>query len=515
MECGICMEVFDGVKRAPKFLPCGHTACLQCLRRLPDNSCPTCRRHFTGPPEGLPTNFLALQEQKEARLDSTPRCWCSDCRTDPSPRCWDEDHDVLPVKRALKRQLQDALPQAAEQLQGLQDQCREEQALPALTLLTGESWDVTLRGGGRELTGTLRTSEEPLSKALCLLLAKRASLTKDRAAARDPPTTAAPTPAAAAAAPTPPAAAPTTAAAAPTPPASVPTPVAATPTPPAAAPTPAAAASTPAAAVPSPPAAAPTPAAAPHAARDPPPAEALPPRDMNVYSITYSGPDDKQQEKAAVLLDAPGVTRLIRVHCHRDPAWSLQLLQRAAPTVERLDVRHPREAHLRAVHAMPRLRRLHVHVSCNDGALWARPPELPALPPGHAGLQWLKVERLPRATTQSLLHAHGGTLEELELRVGTAGSREWPYSCGDLHSLLQQSGLRALRRLMLVREGDCIREPAACREQRAEVRRVLPGAEVRCDTCDVSRCRNRRGLGAASLHTLISIIGIIFIILCM
>ncbi|XP_052124753.1 uncharacterized protein LOC127749671 [Frankliniella occidentalis] len=187
----------SNLPRLPKVLPCGHTACLQCLRRLPDNSCPTCRRDFNSPPEELITNFLVLKLLEGVRLDSTPRCWCSDCRTAPSPRCW-EDHDVLSVKRALRRQLQDALPQAAEHLKGLQDQFRVEQALPALTLLTGESWDVTLRGGGRELTGTLRTSEEPLTKALCLLLAARVALTEDRAAARDPPPAATPLPPAAA-----------------------------------------------------------------------------------------------------------------------------------------------------------------------------------------------------------------------------------------------------------------------------------------------------------------------------
>ncbi|XP_052124729.1 uncharacterized protein LOC113206702 isoform X8 [Frankliniella occidentalis] len=431
LECDICSERFDGAERLPKVLPCGHTACLQCLRRLPDSCCPTCRRDFNGPPVQLITNFLALKLVEEAKLDSTPRCWCSDCRTAPSPRCWDEDHDVLPVKRALRRQLQGALPQAAEKLQGLQDQCREEQALPALTLLTGVSWGVTLRGGGRELTGTLRTSEEPLTKALCLLLAERAALTEsccvppcttpsvvvqDRAAPPDPT-----------------------------------------------------------------PAAAPTPPEAPLDVWDPPPAEALPPREMDVFSISQRRLDrDPQQEKASVLRDAPGVTRLVNVYCNFHPAWSLQLLHRAAPTLERLRVDYPREAHLRAVHAMPRLRRLDV---VGDTDLLAQPPELPALPPGHAGLQWLRMEDLPRATTQSLLRAHGCTLEELELVVGTAGSRVWPKSCGDLHSLLQQSGLRALRRLVLRR--DWYRhEPAACREQRAEVRRVLPGAEVLCSTCD-------------------------------
>ncbi|XP_026292651.2 uncharacterized protein LOC113217027 [Frankliniella occidentalis] len=201
---------------------------------------------------------------------------------------------------------------------------------------------------------------------------------------------------------------------------------------------------------------------------------------MDVDDVSGTGPTERQQDKAALLAEAPGVTRLARVWCDEDPAWSLQLLQRAAPTLERLGVGCALEAHLRAVLAMPRLRRL--EVICDDG-LVAQPPELPALPPGHAGLQWLRVLYLPRATLQSLLRAHGGTLEELELVVGTAGSDGWPHSCGDLHSLLQQSGLRALKTLVLWRESGCSHEPAACWEQQVDVFRVLPGVKVLCDDC--------------------------------
>ncbi|XP_026283849.2 uncharacterized protein LOC113210197 [Frankliniella occidentalis] len=200
---------------------------------------------------------------------------------------------------------------------------------------------------------------------------------------------------------------------------------------------------------------------------------------MDVEFVSRTAPN----EKATVLAEAPGVTRLVKVSCHKDPAWSLELLQRAAPTVERLSVGHPQEAHLLAVHAMPRLRRLHVMMGA-DADLDAPPVVLPALPPGHAGLQCLTVSRLPRATTQSLLLAHGRALEELQLWVGTAGSLAWPRSCGDLHSLLEQCGLRALRRLVLVRAHKFSHETAACGEQLAEVRRLLPSAEVLCDVCD-------------------------------
>ncbi|XP_026288919.2 uncharacterized protein LOC113213907 [Frankliniella occidentalis] len=214
----------------------------------------------------------------------------------------------------------------------------------------------------------------------------------------------------------------------------------------------------------------------------PAPPEARPVREMNVCDVSATDPNAQQQDKAALLSAAPGVTKLASIHCHADPAWSLQLLVFAAPTLERLRVLNPREAHLRAVHAMPRLRRLDMD---GDAALDAQTPELPSLPPGHAGLQWLRVScHLPRATTQSLLRAHSSTLEELELQVGTAGSYGWPRNCSDLHSLLQQSGLRALRRLVLRRLPGYRHGAADCSEQRAEVRRVLPGAEVLCRTCD-------------------------------
>ncbi|XP_052126152.1 uncharacterized protein LOC113215182 isoform X2 [Frankliniella occidentalis] len=227
------------------------------------------------------------------------------------------------------------------------------------------------------------------------------------------------------------------------------------------------------------------PPAAPGPAPGPAPPEARPVREMNATAVSTTDPPTRQNCRADLLAQVPGVTRLLGVWCDGHPAWSLQLLQNAAPTVERLSLCRALEAHLRAVHAMPRLRRLSVW---GDDALLvdAQPPVVPAFPPGHAGLQWLMVNNLPRATTQSLLWAHGGTLEELWLYVGTAGSNAWPESCGDLHSLLQQSGLRALRRIVLRRkvQWGASHEPAACSQQRAEVRRVLPGAEVLCSMCD-------------------------------
>ncbi|XP_026289411.2 uncharacterized protein LOC113214308 [Frankliniella occidentalis] len=286
MECDICTEQFDGAERLPKSMPCGHTACLQCLRRLPDCSCPTCRRDFNGPPEGLPNNFTVLKFLEGRRLDSTPIVWCSDCRTAATSLCKDHVHNVMPTRTALRHHLQDALPLAAEQLLTFQDQCLDDQVLSALLLLMVESWEVSLRGGGHELTGTLRNNtEDPCMKVLWLLLA---ALTEDQAATRrDPPPAAAPSPSAAA-------------------PTQGPQP--------AAAPAPSAAASTPSATAPAPSAAALTPI------QGPPRAEVHPTREMDVGDISWRRPEDMKPEKAAALEEALGVTRLVDVRCHRDPA---------------------------------------------------------------------------------------------------------------------------------------------------------------------------------------------------
>ncbi|XP_052126886.1 uncharacterized protein LOC113208717 isoform X2 [Frankliniella occidentalis] len=344
--------------------------------------------------------------------------WCWDCRAAAEPRSC-RQHEVLDTEAALGRHLQGVMAEAASQLGGLLGQCQRERALQALTLLATESWDLTLRGGGRELKGTVRDTEDPLVKAVWLVLATRAALTEvdlERGGEMG------------------------------TQPESEREPI-------------------------------PEPSIL--AAQCPPAEEADQPRlEVNVSEICAR---DDSEEKAAALGNVIGVERLVGVYCHSDPAWSLQLLQRAAPTVEQLSVMYSREPHLRAVHAMPRLRRLFVWG--DDGALDAKPPELPPLPPGHGNLRWLTVW-LPRATLQSLLQAHGHSLEELALLVGTAGDEAWPSSCSDLHSLLGQCGLRALQRLVLWRVVAWLHDTAACCEQRTEVRRVLPAAEVLCSLCD-------------------------------
>ncbi|XP_026288220.2 uncharacterized protein LOC113213386 isoform X2 [Frankliniella occidentalis] len=363
MDCSICFEKYDQQERVPKVVPCGHTVCLLCLGRSDRRECPTCRTPYKVLPSSLPRNFDLLRlidQHGHARVHCG---WCSDCRDAAKGECW-EEHEVLNVQAALRRRLQaGVLQQAAGQLEALHRQCQGAKALHAMTLLSAEPWDLTLRSGDKVLTGTVRNADDadPLTKAMWLTVAAKAALTK--------------------------------------------------------------------------------------------------------------------------------VERLVGVHCCYDPAWSLQLLRSAAPSVEQLSVWYLRQAHMLAVHAMPRLRRLWLSHYMEPRSLELG--ELPQQGNGE-GLEWLKVYGLPRPTTRSVLQAHAHSLQELVLFVGTAGEQQWPRSCSDLHSLLEQCGLRALRRVVLERGGAssrCSHGRAGCDQQRGEVRRVLHGAEVLCSKCHHRRAR--------------------------
>lgn len=89
MECQNCLEGFNQLGRLPKTVPCGHTACLWCLRSVKGvdrTQCPTCRRVFDIPPDTLPTNSTLLRLIVGA--DRSPGSWSSNWR------------DVLPKKKA-------------------------------------------------------------------------------------------------------------------------------------------------------------------------------------------------------------------------------------------------------------------------------------------------------------------------------------------------------------------------------------------------------------------------------
>ncbi|XP_026278602.2 uncharacterized protein LOC113206649 [Frankliniella occidentalis] len=176
MDCSICMESFNQAGHLPKVMPCGHTVCLGCLQRLGDKKCPSCRQEFQVAPASLPNNFNVLQllQDRPDRTDKTPG-WCSRCCALATPRCWVQ-HDVLGVRAALEHLLEGALPQAAGELERLKNQLQDKEAAHAVALLSGKSWDLTLRCGSHVLSGKLQDTKDASTKALLILAAAKGEL---------------------------------------------------------------------------------------------------------------------------------------------------------------------------------------------------------------------------------------------------------------------------------------------------------------------------------------------------
>src|SRR6218665_3988199 len=81
-ECPICMNVFTD----PRLLPCIHTFCFECLKRISETAhkgpgdkllCPLCRKEFLIPADGIngvPKNFFLenlLQYEVTLQIGST------------------------------------------------------------------------------------------------------------------------------------------------------------------------------------------------------------------------------------------------------------------------------------------------------------------------------------------------------------------------------------------------------------------------------------------------------------
>ncbi|XP_025080719.1 tripartite motif-containing protein 2-like isoform X2 [Pomacea canaliculata] len=80
MTCAVCTEVYT----SPRFLPCHHTFCLECLEELAKRHgdtipCPTCRAPVTVPPGGvcdLQVNFYFTEEALERARSEGSRSMC-------------------------------------------------------------------------------------------------------------------------------------------------------------------------------------------------------------------------------------------------------------------------------------------------------------------------------------------------------------------------------------------------------------------------------------------------------
>ncbi|XP_034231849.1 uncharacterized protein LOC117639912 isoform X2 [Thrips palmi] len=227
-------------------------------------------------------------------------------------------------------------------------------------------------------------------------------------------------------------------------------------------------------------------------ARMPPAAQPqAPPPDEGriVLNLSLSATDRscRVDEKAETLQQVRdhGVRRMTGVVGHKDPAWVLDVLRSAAPSLQQLRILNPVRDHLLLVHAMPRLEKLELR--CTNRALFTDPPVLPALFEPST-VRWLHVGGLPRATTLSLLRAHHASLKVLWLDVGLEPAAEWPFGCSDLVDFVRQCGLD-IRELVIGREWldryGIRHDRTKCRAQLQLLERSLPDCLVSCDDCDI------------------------------
>ncbi|XP_034242745.1 uncharacterized protein LOC117646123 isoform X2 [Thrips palmi] len=103
MECQICLENFNVADHRPKTLPCGHSFCLQCLKRLPTKTCPNDSLPFFGSADALADNFTVIKLCSQRPM----QMHCKKCNRVATTTCEDEQHEVLSLRRA---RAQDAGP---------------------------------------------------------------------------------------------------------------------------------------------------------------------------------------------------------------------------------------------------------------------------------------------------------------------------------------------------------------------------------------------------------------------
>ena len=62
-ECGICFKPYNHNDKKPLSLPCGHSFCLECCKKLPKHGaiqCPYDKSTHNLQPDALPVNYQVL-----------------------------------------------------------------------------------------------------------------------------------------------------------------------------------------------------------------------------------------------------------------------------------------------------------------------------------------------------------------------------------------------------------------------------------------------------------------------
>lgn len=62
-ECGICFKPYNHNEKKPTSLPCGHSFCSECVRKLPKHGiiqCPYDKSSHQISPDNLPVNYQVL-----------------------------------------------------------------------------------------------------------------------------------------------------------------------------------------------------------------------------------------------------------------------------------------------------------------------------------------------------------------------------------------------------------------------------------------------------------------------
>ncbi|XP_047736931.1 tripartite motif-containing protein 65 isoform X2 [Hyalella azteca] len=117
--CEVCIGDFDSEDHKPLMLPCGHAFCYECVDTLAENqnnSCPSCRRNFSGDIGDLPVCYTLIPKtsMKTEAISNEAKChehefqflyWCKTCKQVACKQCalgMHNGHNLLLKEEAVK-----------------------------------------------------------------------------------------------------------------------------------------------------------------------------------------------------------------------------------------------------------------------------------------------------------------------------------------------------------------------------------------------------------------------------